>query len=199
MEKTVSKTKDGSHCETWDCWADFWWYTQEANKLFRTGEFKKEYGECELGSKCPKHQKRVKESPRKYDDVFLLSNVMKYPISGLQDAINRFLFEKECSHMGIESGGPAHLSTRAVKYDLNFTSLPWILSVPVKQGKRCDSVSEIDFELQLMNVNFILSAIIWGDGKTHFAGISVDMNKERHIFMTEWQNNECLFFNTISH
>ena len=33
-----------------------------------------------------------------------------------------------------------------------------------------------------MNVNFTLSAIIWGDGKTHFAGISVDMNKERHIF-----------------
>ena len=84
-------TNDGSHSETWDCWADFWWYTQDINKLFRTGEFKKEYGECELGPKCPKHQKRLKESLRKYNDVFLLSNVMKYPISGLQDAINRFL------------------------------------------------------------------------------------------------------------
>ena len=79
-------------------WGDFWWYTQDINKLFRTGEFRKEYGECELGSKCPKHQKRVKESLRKYDDVFLLYNVMKYPISGLQDAINRFLFEKECNN-----------------------------------------------------------------------------------------------------
>ena len=179
--KTVSKTNNGSHSETWDCWGDFWWYTQDINKLFRTGEFKKEYGECELGSKCPKHQKRVKDSLRKYDDVFLLSNVMKYPISGLQDAINRFLFEKEFSYSLIESGGLEHRSTRAVKYDLNFTSLPWILSVPLKQGECCHSISEINFELQLMNVNFILSAIIWGDGKTHFFGISVDMNREKHI------------------
>ena len=107
---------------------------------------------------------------------------MKYPISGLQDAINRFLFEKECNYLLIESGGLEHRSTRAVKYDLNFTSFPWILSVPLKQGERCHSISEIEFELQLMNVNFTLSAIIWGDGKTHFFGISVDMNKERHIF-----------------
>ena len=70
VKKTLSKTNNGSHYETWDCWADFWWYTQEANKLFRTGEFKKEYGECELGLKYPKHQKRVKESLRKYDDYF---------------------------------------------------------------------------------------------------------------------------------
>ena len=84
--------------------------------------------------------------------------------------------------MFLESGGSAHLSTRAVKYDLNFTSLPWILSVPLKQGECCHSISEIDFELQLMNVNFTLSAIIWGDAKTHFVGISVDMNREKHIY-----------------
>ena len=33
-----------------------------------------------------------------------------------------------------------------------------------------------------MNVNFTLSAIIWGDAKTHFVGISVDMNREKHIY-----------------
>ena len=120
----------------------------------------REYGECEIGPKCPKHQNRVRDSQRKYDDVFLLSNVMKYPISGLQDAINKYLFKKECSYPFIESSGPVHLSTRAVKYDLNFTSLRWILSVPLKQGERCSKISDIDFELQLMNVNFILSAII---------------------------------------
>ncbi len=32
-----------------------------------------------------------------------------------------------------------------------------------------------------MNVNFTLSAIIWGDAKTHFVGISVDMNREKKI------------------
>ena len=43
--------------------------TQDIHKLFRAGEFKKEYGECELGPKCPKHQKPVKDSLRKYDDI----------------------------------------------------------------------------------------------------------------------------------
>ncbi len=85
----------------------------------------------------------------------------------------------------LKKNGSAHLSTRAVKYDLNFTSLPWILSVQVKQGKCCSKISDIDFELQLMNVNFILFAIIWGDAKTYFVGISVDMNKERHIYYDE--------------
>ena len=33
-----------------------------------------------------------------------------------------------------------------------------------------------------MNVKFTLSVIIWGDGKSHFAGISVDMNREKHIW-----------------
>ena len=61
--------------------------------------------------------------------------------------------------------GSEHLSTRAVKYDLNFASLPWILCIHVKPGKCCSTISEIDFELQLMNVNFTLSAIIWGDAK----------------------------------
>ncbi len=100
----------------------------------------------------------MKESLRKYKDKRLLPD--DFPISGLQDAINRFLFKKECSYMDIESGGLQHHCTRAVKYDLNFTSLPWILSVPLKDGERCSKISDIDFELQLMNVNFILSAII---------------------------------------
>ncbi len=53
-EKTISKTNNGLHYETWDCWGDFWCSTQDINKLFKTGEFKKEYGECELGPKCPR-------------------------------------------------------------------------------------------------------------------------------------------------
>ena len=117
---------------------------------------------------------------RTYKDRFLFPAV--FSIIGLQNAINRFLFEKECNYSLIESGGLEHRSTRAVKYDLNFTSLPWILSVPVKQGEHCSKISDIDFELQLMNVNFTLSAIIWGDAKTHFVGISVDMNREKHIY-----------------
>ena len=71
-------------------------------------------------------EKCVKDSLRKYKDKRLLSD--DFPISDLQDAINRFLFEEECSYSFIESGGPVHLSTRAVKYDLNFTSLPWIFA-----------------------------------------------------------------------
>ena len=182
--KTISKTNNGSHSETWNCLGDFWWYIQDINKLFKTGEFKKEYGECELGPKCPKHQKHVKDSLMTYKDKRLLFD--DFPMRGLQDAINRFLFKNECNYSFIESGGPAHLSTRAVKYDLNFTSLPWILNVPVKQGERCSTISDIDFKLQLMNVNLTLSAIIWGDAKTHFVGISVDMNRENTLIMTEW-------------
>ena len=78
-------------------------------------------------TKTPKMCERFTEEVQRR---ILLSNVMKYPISDLQDAINKCLFEKECSYPFIESGGPVHLSTRAVKYDLNFESLPWILSVP---------------------------------------------------------------------
>ncbi len=100
--------------------------------------------------------------------------------------------------MFVESGGPVHLSTRAVKYDLNFASLPWILSIHVKPGKRCSTISEIDFELQLMNVNFILSAIIWGDTKTHFVGISVDMNKGKQFIVMFENQGKMLRFNRIN-
>ena len=92
MKKTISKTNNGSHCETWDCWGNCLWYTQDTNKLFKTGEFKREYGECELGPNCPKHQKCMKDSLRTYKDKRLLPD--DFPISGLQDAINRFLFKK---------------------------------------------------------------------------------------------------------
>ncbi len=117
---------------------------------------------------------------RPYKDRFLLSSVMHFPVNGLQNAINGFLFEKECSYTYVETGSE-HLSTRAVKYDLNFTSLPWILCVVAKPGKCCYTISEIHFKLQLMNVNFTLSDIIWGDAKTHFIVISVGMNREEHI------------------
>ena len=118
-------------------------------------------------SKTPKMCERFTEDVQRQKTATLTDD---FPMSGLQDAINRFLFKKECSYMFIESGGPAHLSTMAVKYDLNFTSLPWILSVPLKQGERCQGICDIGFELQLKNVNFILSAIIWGDAKNILLG-----------------------------
>ncbi len=57
---------------------------------------------------------------------------------------------------------------RTIKYDLSFSSLPWMLTVHLKPGKHIERISDIDFELQLMNVNFVFSSIIWGDGKTNF-------------------------------
>ena len=39
VEKTISKTNGGSYSETWNCWGNCWWYTQDINKLFRIGEF----------------------------------------------------------------------------------------------------------------------------------------------------------------
>ena len=65
---------------------------------------------------------------------------------------------------------------------MNFSSLPWILGVGVKEGKICHTITAIDFELHIMNVKFTLSAIIWGDAKSHFVGISVDLNREKHIY-----------------
>ncbi len=78
--------------------------------------------------------------------------------------------------------GSARIGTRAVKYDLNFASLPWIFCVHVKPGNHCSTITDIDFELQLMNVNFTLSAIIGRDATTHFTGISEDANREKHIY-----------------
>ena len=100
------------------------WYTQDINKLFRTDEFMREYGECEFGPKCPNHPTHLRDSPRKYKDRSLLS--ADYPIQGLQDAINKYQLEKECSYTFFESGFD-HLGTRAFDDDLNITSLPWIL------------------------------------------------------------------------
>ena len=82
---------------------------------------------------------------------------------------------------------------------MNFASLPWILSVHVKPGKCFHTISDIDFELQLMNVNFTLSAIIWEDAKTRFIGISVDMKRENTFIMMEWHQQEWSFLNTINH
>ncbi len=65
---------------------------------------------------------------------------------------------------------------------MNFSSLPWILGVGVKEGKIFHAIFDINFELQLMNVKFTLSVIIWGDGKSHYVGISVDVNRKKHIY-----------------
>ena len=91
----------------------------------------REYGECELGPKCPNHQNRVKDSLRKNKDISLLP--LSFPIRGVQDAITKYLCEKERSYTYFETGSE-HLSTRAVKYDLNFALLLWILSIHVKPG-----------------------------------------------------------------
>ena len=141
----------------------------------------REYGECELGPKCPNYSKYVKYEGRKYKDRFLLNDITFYPLRGLQNAINKWLFERGCKHTNLESR-TTHIGTRAVKCDFNFSSLPWILGVGVKKGERCSRISELELELHIMNVKFTLSAIIWGDSKYHFAGISVDMNREKHIW-----------------
>ncbi len=94
---------------------------------------------------------------------------------------------------------PGHWK-RTIKYDLNVLSLPWMLYVPIKPGKQCERLSDLELELQLMTVNFVLSAIIWGDGKSHFVGISIDLNRENHIFydamaplrMVVYQHNKSL-------
>ena len=46
--------------------------TSGGNKLFKTGEFMREYGECELGPKCPNHPKHVRDTKRKYKHKSLL-------------------------------------------------------------------------------------------------------------------------------
>ena len=130
VTKTIVQTKEGSHSETWDCWGACWWCTQQINQLFKTGEFTREYGECELGPKCSNNQKLAYQPMRAFKGRFLLHG--NFPINGLQkNAINKCLFEKECSYLYLKSGSK-HLGTRAVKYDLNFSSLPWILCIGVK-------------------------------------------------------------------
>ena len=131
------------------------------------GEFTREYGDCELGPKCPNYPKYVNYGTRKYKNRFLLNLNMGYPIRDLQNAINKCLFEKECVHTNWGSS-TTHIGTRAVKCDLNISSLPWILGAGVKKGERCLRISDIDFELQLMNVKFTLSAIILGRWKITF-------------------------------
>ena len=57
LNKEIVQNMDGSHTEYWNCWGDCWWQTQEDNKLFRTGAFRREYGDCGFGPKCPNIQK----------------------------------------------------------------------------------------------------------------------------------------------
>ena len=67
---------------------------QDDNKLFKTGAFRREYSDCELGPKCPDYQTFVKKSMRDYNNRTLLHNVEDFPIRGLQNEIDGFLFEK---------------------------------------------------------------------------------------------------------
>ena len=52
-----------------------------------------------------------------------------------------------------------------IKYDLSFSSLPWILAVCLKPGKHCEQISDLELELQVMIDKFDLFAIIQGDEK----------------------------------
>ncbi len=88
------KNKDGSHTEYWDCWSDFWYYMQDDNKLFKTGAFRRDYGDCELGPKCHDYQNFVKNAMRDCNNRTLRHNMEDFPISSLQNAIDGFLFEK---------------------------------------------------------------------------------------------------------
>ena len=116
VNKKIDKNDDGSRSEAWNCWGDCWWYTQQINRLFKTGEFMREYGDCELGPKCPKYPKYVNNKARKYKNRFLLNLNTGYPIRDLENAINKCLFEKECVHTNWGSS-TTHIGTRAVTCD----------------------------------------------------------------------------------
>ena len=76
-----------------------------------------------------------------------------------------FFFENECS-----TKNQPHHGKRIISYNLKFMSHPWILLLPLKQVKHCNQISDLESELQVMNIKFVHAAIIRGDG-THFVGV----------------------------
>ena len=78
MKKEIVEIEDGSHTEYYNCRSDCWYYSQDENKLLKTGVFRREYGDCELGTKCPIKQNYKIESIRKNKNTLLLSNVQLF-------------------------------------------------------------------------------------------------------------------------
>ena len=77
---------------------------------------------------------------------------------------------------------------------MSLSSLPWTLAVHLKPGEHCERISDLELELQVMNVHFVLTVIIWGDGNTHFVGFSVDLNRENHIFYDGMASTQMVIF-----
>ena len=50
--KEILESNNGLHTEYWNCWLDHCNYNH-VNKLCQIGVFRREYGDCELGLKCP--------------------------------------------------------------------------------------------------------------------------------------------------
>ena len=81
----------------------------------------------------------------------------------------RSLFEIECTIKNLlhhVEYTTTHHGKRAIKYDLNFSSLPWILGVHLKPGKHCARISDLELELQLVNVIFY-SLLSFGEMEKH--------------------------------
>ncbi len=60
LAKEIDENNDRSETEVWDSWSDHNDYHQ-VNKLFQTGGYRREYGDCELGPKCPRKRKFEKK------------------------------------------------------------------------------------------------------------------------------------------
>ena len=96
---------------------------------------------------------------KKYEHRLLLQSSNEFSIRGIQHAINKSLFEVSCDHKNFEER-TKESEKGTVTCTLDYTSLPWILLVPLNKGKWCDRISDIESELEINNVKFALVAII---------------------------------------
>ena len=94
---------------------------------------------------------------RKCKNRILLLNNVEFPKRGLQNAITNFIYKIQCSAKNEPGYGKKN-----IKYDLNYTSLPWTLVVPMKTGEHCNQISDLEPEVQVINVKFVLAATIGG-------------------------------------
>lgn len=102
------------------------------------------------------------------------------------------MYETSCSISNEPDG-----MKRTIKYDLIYSSFPWILVIFMKSGKHCDQISDLQSEVQVIRVKIVL-LLRFGGQKTHFVSISVDPDRENNIFMMGWIHCECLFFITMN-
>ncbi len=64
LKKDIVENQDRLDTAYWNYWSDFWHYTQDDSKLFKTDAIRREYSYCELGPECPDYQNFVKKHER---------------------------------------------------------------------------------------------------------------------------------------